>query len=56
MVYHSVVSPWAVSQKKSLQFYFNTEFRMQAAFAKGIDKIALNLRPVGTTILVEWEE
>lgn len=56
MVYHSGNSPWTVSQKKSLQFYYNTDFLIQDSPAKHINEIALSLRPVGPTILMEWEE
>lgn len=53
MVYHSVGGSWTISQKKSLQFYYNTDFLIQDSPAK---RLGLSLRPVGPTILVEWEE
>lgn len=56
MVYHSVDGSWTVSQKKSLQFYYNTDFLIQNSSDVRVNEIALSLRPVGPTILVEWEE
>ena len=56
MVYHSVGGSWTISQKKLLQFYYNTDFLIQDSPAKRVNEIALSLRPVGPTILVEWEE
>lgn len=56
MVYHSVRTPWTVGQKKSLEFYFNTEFVIQNSPTKRANEIATSLMPIGPTILVEWEE
>ena len=56
MVYHSVSTPWTVGQKKSLEFYYNTEFVIQGPPAGRVNEIATSLMPIGPTILVEWEE
>ena len=55
MVYHSVNTPWTVGQKKSLEFYYNTEFMIQGSPAGRVNEIATSLKPIGPTILVEWE-
>ncbi len=56
MVYHSIHTSWTVGQKKSLEFYYNTEFMIQGSPASRVNKIATGLMPIGPTILVEWEE
>jgi len=56
MVYHSVRTPWTVGQKKSLEFYYNTEFVIQNSPTKRVNEIVMGLMPIGPTILVEWEE
>ena len=56
MVYSSVTAPWSIGQKKSLEFYYNTEFTIQDSPNARVDTIELSLRPIGPTILVEWEE
>ncbi len=56
MVYHSVHTPWTVGQKKSLEFYFNTEFVIQNSPTRRVNEIDPSLMPIGPTILVEWEE
>ena len=57
MVYHSSVNtPWTVGQKKSQEFYHNTEFVIQGSPAGSVNEIATSLMPIGPTILVEWGE
>jgi len=56
MVYHSTNTSWTVCQKKSLEFYYNTEFVIQGSPAGRVNEIAASLMPIGPTILVEWEE
>lgn len=56
MIYHSIYSHWTVGQRKSLEFYYNTEFIINGSPATVVDKIAGSLRRIGPTILVEWEE
>lgn len=56
MIYHSINSHWTVGQRKSLEFFYNTEFIINASPNNVADKIATSLKPIGPTILVEWEE
>lgn len=56
MVYHSVHSSWTVGQKKSLQYYYTTNYTIKDNPGGHADTIALSLMPIGPTILVEWEE
>ena len=57
MIYSSNVSPWAVGQRKDYSYVYieKDKYRLSPLDCL-VSTVVTRLKPIGPTILVEWEE